>query len=360
MSDSKENQQTAFITGGSGYVGRNMIRYLIKKGWKVNALARSKKSALTVESLGAKSVFGDLFNIKAMSKGMKGCIVCFHCAAFVDTWAVFNDAMKINRDGTLNVIAACRDCKTIKKFIHVSTEQVLQTKNKPLININETTSYPLNVFGLYGKTKKEAEIVALKANISCKFEVISIRPRLIWGGDDTTILPNIITKCKYGLFPWIDGGNYKTSTVHINNVCEAMYLCYLKGKGGEIYFITDGNNNIVKWREFWSDMLFCCGVRPPPSNKIVSYKFIFNIAGILEYLFCCCKYCKCCNINKYIQPMVTQNEVEVGGKETTVDDTKIRKELGFKNVISRKQGFIQLAKQYNVEFNDIKKFLVTI
>lgn len=364
---SDEQIGTAFITGGSGYIGRNMIRYLIHKGWKVNALARSPNSCKIVESLGATSISGDLSNksIKAMTEGMKDCIVCFHCAAFVDTWGKLETAMSINRDGTLNVIAACRESKTIKKFIHVSTEQVLCIKSKPMINVDETTPYPNNgTFGIYGSTKREAEISAIKSNIGPnKFEVIVIRPRLVYGRDDTTILPNIIQKCKLGLFKWIDGGEYLTSTVHIDNVIKAMYLGYTKGKGGEIYFITDGDN--VRWIDFWSDLLNCVGITPPEKDKTMSYGFISGVAGILEWLYCCCKgynECKCCGfvLNEYLHPPVTQNEIEVAGKQCTVKDDKIRKELGFTNAITRKEALMELAKDHNIDFDKIKHLLVTI
>lgn len=83
-----------------------------------------------------------------------------------------------------------------------------------------------------------------------------MRPRLIWGRDDTLVLAAFVDACKTGRFKWIDKGAYLTSTVHVRNVCEGMVLaaeryrwmvrlCCLahtmqRGEQGEAYFLTDG------------------------------------------------------------------------------------------------------------------------
>ena len=90
-----------------------------------------------------------------------------------------------------------------------------------------------------------------------------------------------------------------------------MYSGHVKGKGGEIYFVTDGD--AVRWIDFWSDLLICVGITPPEKNNTMSYMFIFGAAGVVEWLFCCCKECecKCCgyNLGQYLHPPITQNEM---------------------------------------------------
>lgn len=70
--DGDQESKIAFVTGGSGYVGRNLIRYLVKKNWKIRAMARSSKSAQAVRELGAEPIEGDLNSVEAMTNGMKG------------------------------------------------------------------------------------------------------------------------------------------------------------------------------------------------------------------------------------------------------------------------------------------------
>jgi len=79
--------KTVFVTGGSGFVGQNLIPILVSKGFTVKALTRSEKSALIVQRLGALPINGDLYNKEAVKKGLKDCTSVFHLAASVDFYA---------------------------------------------------------------------------------------------------------------------------------------------------------------------------------------------------------------------------------------------------------------------------------
>ena len=52
--------RTAFVTGGSGFIGGRLVRRLVSDGWRVRALARSDESAAKVAAAGAEPVRGDL------------------------------------------------------------------------------------------------------------------------------------------------------------------------------------------------------------------------------------------------------------------------------------------------------------
>src|SRR5437879_13239102 len=71
---------TAFVTGGSGFVGGAVIRALIAEGEPVRALARSPVARATVIELGAEPVTGDLVDRSALADVMSGCDVVFHVA----------------------------------------------------------------------------------------------------------------------------------------------------------------------------------------------------------------------------------------------------------------------------------------
>ena len=390
---------TAFVTGGSGYVGRNLIRFLTSKGWKIVALARSSKSRKTVENAGAVAVSGDLDSIDAMAKAMQqyNCTHCFHCAASVEMWDIYDTMLHINKTGSINVAKACIAAGTIKRLIHVSSNAVLTQKNAAMINAKESDIYPKSgTFGMYGATKREAEIEILKYianhNKNIKniknidkdknsLEIVVIRPPMIWGSDDTTFVPTIIDLINNGSFAWLDGGMYKLSIAHVLNVCHAMYLMAISNKkdiNGEIYFLTDEMD--VYFKPFVKDLLKCVignsNGKRTKTNKIevdkltksMSYNTLWMIASCLECLLCfsqnkklndlcdnCCNIvCCCCGDNcfkcdkhwlvKWCHPPITRVELAEGGRESTVNASKIRKELGFKPIINVKQGLIDLAK----------------
>lgn len=64
--------KTVFVTGGSGYIGRNLIRGLISSGYPVRALARSSASNAVVKSLGAVPVEGEVLEEQSLRDGISG------------------------------------------------------------------------------------------------------------------------------------------------------------------------------------------------------------------------------------------------------------------------------------------------
>jgi nucleoside-diphosphate-sugar epimerase len=85
----------------------------------------------------------------------------------------------------------------------------------------------------------------LKEN-SNYFKTVSIRPPLIWGKGDPNTLPEIIEAIKKGQMQFIGGGSHKLVTCNVKNVAEALILAEQSGKGGQAYFITDGEQLVLK------------------------------------------------------------------------------------------------------------------
>ena len=77
---------SAFVTGGSGFVGGALIRSLVAGGWRVRALARSDAAARAVEEAGAEPVRGEVTDGEAVRAGAEDCEYAFHAAAKVDDW----------------------------------------------------------------------------------------------------------------------------------------------------------------------------------------------------------------------------------------------------------------------------------
>jgi nucleoside-diphosphate-sugar epimerase len=152
----------AFVTGGSGFVGGNLIALLKSRGDAVRALSRSDAAIKTVQQLGAEPVRGDLDNVEALRRGMSGCDVVFHSAAKVEDWGRYEDFYRANVSGTENVLRAAR-AMSVRKFIHVSTEAVL-AGGPPIHNADETWPRAKNPLGLYPLTKGLAEERVLAAD----------------------------------------------------------------------------------------------------------------------------------------------------------------------------------------------------
>jgi nucleoside-diphosphate-sugar epimerase len=313
----------AFVSGGSGFVGRNLIPFLKRKKNTVVALVRSEAAADVVKELGATSVHGDLDDVDAMTKGMKGCDVVYHSAAHVALWGPKDEFLRANVTGTENILTAAR-AAGVDTFIHVGTEAVL-VGGKPIVNADETWPIPPNQTDLYPLTKGLAEEAVLSAN-SKKFRAISVRPRFIWGKGDTSVLTQFVKAVNAGKFSWFSGGRYLTSTCHVTNVCEGLWLAAENGTGGETYFVTDGKPQ--EFRTFVTRMLRSQNVEPPGTS--IPLPIANGIAAVCETVWI--------KMNLKSQPPLTRCMLRLMGEEVTVNDAKARNELNYVGRVSVDDG----------------------
>lgn len=310
-----------FVTGGSGFLGRNLIQQLVSQNIHVKALSRSEISAKILSELGAEPIQGDVNDLDGLKKGISGCDTVFHLAAKVEVDGKYEDHLRITFQGTENVLKIATQEEACKTFVHCSTESVL-LGDKPLVNADETWPYPKHTVGYYGQTKKLAEQAVVNANGDALRTVV-IRPRLIWGKGDTVLIPAFSKAFKEGQWKWIGGGEHKTSTTHVSNVVEGLLRAQEKGKGGEIYFILD--EKPVVFKEFITEMMKAgagldfsqCGTLPKWLASTVS--FFGFIPAPVPKLF---------------------------GEECTLNDRKAREELGYIEKVTIEQGLKELAEQF--------------
>jgi nucleoside-diphosphate-sugar epimerase len=319
------------VTGGSGFLGRNLIPALRRNGMQVRALARSEAALAIVERAGAEPVRGDLADKEALRAGMQGCDHVFHLAARTNDWGRAEDAYRTNVNGTEHVLSAARGAG-VPRFIHVSTEAVLVGESSPpLINVDETRPRPRRPLGLYAWTKGLAEERVLAAH-SAELATVIVRPRFIWGAGDTTILPPIIQAVRSGAFVWFDGGHYLTSTCHVANVCEGLLLAAERGHGGEIYFLTDGAP--IEFRQFMTAMLRTQGI--VPGRRSIPSWLARAIAGGAEGTW------RLLRLRRELP--LTRFRVRIIGEEVTVDDAKARRDLGYTAAVSREEGLAAMTE----------------
>lgn len=319
--------QIVFITGGSGFVGRNLIAALTARGIHVRALARSAEAVKEVQRAGAEPIQGDLHAEDALRAGMAGCDVVFHVAAKVEDWGRYEDFYQVNVLGTERVLSAAR-AAGVPRLVHVSTESVLL--GKPIHNANETHPQPAHPLGMYGSTKALAEQHVCQAN-SSTLSTMVVRPRFIWGRGDTSLLPQLVRAVRTGSFLWISGGHHLTSTCNVANVCEGMILAAEQGRGGDIYFLTDGEP--IEFRVFLTTLLRTQGVEM--SNHSVPHWLAYGLAWGSEWVW------------RILQlkgnPPLTRSIVRLIGEEVTVDDSKARRELGYTSALSREAGLAEMS-----------------
>ncbi len=318
-----------FVTGGSGFVGRNLIAMLRAAGNEVVAFARSEAAARAVREAGAEPAQGELDDARALREAMRGASLAVHCAAKVDDWGPLDEFLRVNVAGTQHVLDAAR-AAGVARLVHVSTEAVL-VGGAPIVRADETRPRPAAAFGGYPISKGLAEERVLAANDSSLATVI-VRPRFIWGRGDSVLLPRLADATRKGQLVWFSGGRYLTSTCHVRNVCEGILCAAAAGRPGEIYFLTDGEP--VEFRAFVSDLLRTQGIEPP--ERSLPFGVVFAAAGALEAAW------RWLPLSGH--PPITRAALRLVGEEVTVVDTKARREIGYAARVSREQGLRELTE----------------
>lgn len=320
----------AFVTGGSGFVGRCMIRMLCDRGDLIIALARSEQAARQVTQLGAKAVRGDLLDEQAMIRGMQDCDVVFHIAGFLSIWGKYKAFYETNVLGTECTLAAAQ-VANVPCFVQIGAAASV-FDHQPLSQIDE--SYPLKQpkFSPYIATKSIAEQRVIAANRP-GFRTSVVRPSWIWGNGDH-VLPQLVTAVKTGQFIWIAQGNYPYMTTHVANVCHGAILAAERSPGGQAYFLSDGD--VVQFRTWVTTLLQIAGVKP---GKLSIPRWVaWNVAGLIETTWRI-------TWRKDVPP-ITRTMVRLIGQELTFTDCKAREELGYTPIVDRDLGLAELANSY--------------
>jgi nucleoside-diphosphate-sugar epimerase len=318
---------TAFVTGGSGFIGGRLIRRLVSEGWTVRALARTDAAAGKVRADGAEPVVGDLAEPAAMRDGAQGCEYAFHAAAKLGEWGKRQEFERTNVRGTENALHACR-AAGVRRFVHVGTEAALLA-GKPLVQVDERAPLRFDSKALYSATKARAEAAVLAAGDG--MEAVVVRPRLVWGRGDTTILPGLVEAVRARRFAWIGGGRHRTSTTHVDNVVEGLLLAARRGAPGGVYFVTD--RPPVVFREFITRMLAARGVQAP--SRSIPRPLAAAVAAASEGAWSL--------LPLPGQPPLTRMVYWLSALETAIDISRARAELGYRPVRSIDDGLQELA-----------------
>jgi nucleoside-diphosphate-sugar epimerase len=319
-----------FVTGGSGFIGGRLIERLGEDGYSVRALARTDSAAARIGLRGGEPVGGDLGDVAAMRTGARGCEFAFHAAAALGDWGSREEFERGNVQGTRNALEAASGAG-VRRFVHVGTEAALLA-GEPLVDVDESAALRFDSPALYSSTKARAEQLVLEASGE-GFETVVVRPRFVWGGGDTTLLPAMVELVRSGRFAWIGGGGHRTSTTHVDNAVQGLMLGAARGRPGNAYFVTDGEP--VVFREFVGELLSTQGVKPPERSIPAPVAHLLAVAGETAWRA----------LPLPGRPPLTRLAYWISSQECTIRIDKAREQLGYGPVRSIPDGLAELRRQ---------------
>ena len=312
------------ITGGSGFVGGRLIERLIAQGWKVRALARSDEAMRTVAERGAQAVRGSLDDMASLTIAARGCSVVVHVAALFKLWGDHDEFERSNVLGTANLLRAA-EAASIKRFVQVGAAAVVMGDLAPMLQANESLPRKERAWAPYSASKARSEALVLGANRPGVFETVVIRPPMIWGVGMPT-LDHMIETVRAGQFRWVGDGSQAMSTAHVDNVCHAVELAIEKGRGGEAYFVSDGNDSTLK--QVVAGLLQTRGIESPRASAPLPVAWL--MASVMEWMWR--------TFSRPGEPPITRQMLRLIGKPFTLDIGKAQRELGYRPIVSWEQG----------------------
>lgn len=231
----------AFVTGGTGFIGANLIRLLLQEGYTVRALVRPTSRLENLQGLAIEVVNSDLGD-RDLWQQMVGCQVLFHVAAHYSLWQTDREQLyRHNVMGTRNVLSAAQRAG-IERTVYTSSVAAIGVGENGAV-VDETHQSPLEkLVGHYKKSKFLAEQEAVKAAQAGQ-DVVIVNPSSPVGAWDIKPTPtgDIILRFLRRQMPfYLDTG---LNFIDVRDVAWGHLLALQKGKTGDRYIL--GNQNLT-------------------------------------------------------------------------------------------------------------------
>ena len=240
----------SLITGGAGFIGSNMVRFLLEKGEKVRVLDNfetGKQENLAEVTGRIELIEGDIRNMNTVSRAVAGAEVVYHLAALGSVPRSVKDpatSHDVNVNGTFNMLIAARDAK-VRRFIFASSSSVYgQSKVLP-----QHEGLLLAPISPYGATKVAGEVYCRVFYETYGLQTISLRYYNVFGSrqDPTSqyaaAIPLFVSALLRNKSPTIfDDGEQSRGFTYIDNVTQANWLAAeAKNTHGEAVNISTKN-----------------------------------------------------------------------------------------------------------------------
>lgn len=241
----------AFVTGGTGFVGRHLVRHLLARGVEVYVLARSPQSASDLAAAGAHIVPGDITDLESMTAGMRGSDVVFHVAAWYKIGAPdTSQARKTNVDGTRNVLGLAY-ALGVPRIVYTSTVAVFGDTCGEIVD-EEYRADPAALLTEYDRTKWAAHYEVALPLIERGAPIVIVMPGGVFGPGDTSIVGDLMQRFFSGRLPVLPGPETTITYAHVDDIVAGHLLAAEKGRVGESYILAGPGLSLGEFVDLWS------------------------------------------------------------------------------------------------------------
>ncbi|MEO0897866.1 MAG: NAD-dependent epimerase/dehydratase family protein [Bacteroidota bacterium] len=303
--------RTAFITGGTGFVGINLIKALLKEDWKLTVLHRPTSNLTYIKDLPIDLVEGSITDKASLETAIpQGTEVVFHVAGDTNMWSKYNDRQtEINVAGTQHMVDVAL-AKGVKTFIHTSSIAAWGPVSG--LTTEETPKRGHTSILNYERTKLKGEEIA-KKGMEHGMKVVVINPAAVVGRYDAGTWAQMFFALKNGEVPAVPAGG--NNFVHVDDVVNAHILAVDKGQNGHNYILGGENGRQI---DLVKEMAQLMGLEKFPSEAPRFLLKVFAQASLLSASI------------KGVEPTITPEVADfMTRKDYRFSNEKALKELGY-------------------------------
>ena len=322
------------VTGGGGFLGGAVVRGLLARGDDVVSVARGDYPAL--RELGVETQRGDLAESAVAERAAEGCEAVVHVAALAGMWGPTEAYERSNVEATRSVLAACRTVG-VRRLVFTSTPSVVHA-GQDIVGGDESLPYATHFTTDYPRTKAVAERLVLAATDD-ELGTVALRPHLVWGPEDTQLIPRILSRARSGRLRFVGGGDAVFDTTYVDDAVAA-HLCALDriapgaACSGKAYFISSGDPRPVK--EVINAILSAAGL--PPEHRSVPLPVALAAGAAAEGVWRA--------LRRQDEPPMTRFLAQQLATSHWFDISAARRDLGYEPQVGLDEGFRRLAAAF--------------
>jgi nucleoside-diphosphate-sugar epimerase len=320
---------TYLITGGAGFLGINLTRYLLARGHHVVSLDIADFNYPERDRI--KAIKGDIRDRSSVDRAMEGVQIVVHAAAALPLYRK-EDIFSTDLDGTRNVLQSAFE-HGVERVIHISSTAVYGIPDHHPLYEDD----PLHGVGPYGEAKVKAEQICLeyRAKGMC---VPIIRPKSFVGPERLGVFALLYDWAKDGKnFPMIGSGNNRYQLLDVEDLCEAIYLCATLDRDRVNDTFNIGAKEFTTMREDYQAVLDAAGF----GKKIIPFPAapVIWALRILEAL--------------HLSPLYKW-VYETAATDSFVSIEKAERVLGFTPKYSNKEALVRNYRWYIEHLNEFE------
>jgi len=304
------------ITGGTGFVGSELVKKCIAHGWHIRLLTRGNKSLPTSSQI--EIFHGDLRNTIDWTEFIKNVDVIINCAGVIEDKKNIN---AVNVEGSLRLLNA--SIGKVKRWVQLSSAGVYGVPENKIIN-EKSILMPKTPYEI---SKANFDKILNDVAIENKLDFIILRPTIIFGSRMTNkSMFQLVSAVKRNIFFFIGKSGNWANYIHVNDVVNALMLSVVKPKHSENVYNISNKITIEKLIEIICKALYI----PTPKIRLplLIVKPFVLILGWLPFV------------------TLTSSRLKALTSKTRYSTKLIEKNLGFKFEVPLQEGIYSFVRHF--------------